>query len=380
MKRVRNLLLWLLLLTKRLYKKPAYIAIMLIIPVVIFAYSLTARQDSGMLTIVLSAQMPEDSLSASIINELIDSSNVIRFIGEKDADAAESMVYNGAADAAWIVSADIEEEMKAFVSGHYTGKGFVRVVIREETVPLLLANEKLSGRLFVHCARKCFVEHLRQEDRLSNDLSDEVLAAYFDGVSFKDDLFSYSYITASQADSNAGNYLLMPVRGILSIIVLIGAMAAAMFYITDDQEGLFSWINLRRKPYVELGCQLITVSNIMAVVVIALFAAKLQVSVFRELLVAILYVVCCAVFGQLTRILCHNRQTIGMLMPLLAMVMLVFCPVFISFPGLKAIQLLFPPTYYLNAVYNTSYMFYMVLYTIVLWGLYKLSTLVLKRI
>lgn len=380
MKKVRVLLLWLLLLTKRLYKKPAFLVILIVIPAVIFAYGLTAQQDSGMMTIVLSAEAPEDALSGSLIRELSNSSDVIRFICEQDANTAEEMVYNGAADAAWIILSSIKEDLEAFASGHYTGKGFVRVVAREETVPLLLANEKLSGRLFIYCAKTCFVQHLRQGEAVLEDVSDEDIIKYFDGITFDGELFSYSYISDSKPKSNAMNYLLMPVRGILSILVLIGAMAAAMFYIADDSEGLFSWISLRKKPFVELGCQIIALTNIMAVVLIAIIAADLHVHIFRELLAAALYVLCCAVFGQLIRLLCRNRQSIGMLMPILAMLMLVICPVFISIPGLKPIQLLFPPTYYLNAVYNSAYLSYMVLYTVALWVIYKCTSRVRKRL
>lgn len=373
MNKLRVLLLWLFLLTKRLYKKPAFLTILIGIPVVIFAYGLTAQEDSGMITVVLSSQNMEDEFSVSLIDELKDSSELIRFLVEEDPSVAEEMVYNGAADGAWIISSSAKEDLTSFVKGQYTGKGFVKVVVREETIPLLLANEKLSGRLFVKSAKACFLQHLRKDAALK-ELSDAEIMGYFDGVSIEEDLFSYSYVSNSANNSNARNYLLMPVRGILSIVVMIGAMAASMFYISDDSDGLFSWISLRRKPYVELGCQVIALSNIMVVVLIAIFAAGLHVSVLRELLICALYVLCCAVFGQFIRMLCRTRQCIGMVMPLLVMVMLVVCPVFISLPGLKPLQMLLPPTYYLNAVYNNAYLAYLVLYTFVIGLLCRLMS------
>lgn len=366
MKKMRILLLWLLLLTKRLYKKPAFWAILIIIPVVVFAYGLTAREDSGMLTVVLSAQNTEDLFSNAVIDELKGSSDIIRFIVKEDPSVAEEMVHNGAADAAWILSSSAKEDLESFVRGRYTGKGFVRVVVREETVPLILVNEKLSGQLFMHSAKACFLQYLREDDAL-NGLTDAEIVRYFDGVSIEDDLFSYSYISKSDNNENSRNYLLMPVRGILSILVTIGAMAAAMFYIADESEGLFSWISLRRKGYVELGCQVIALSNIMAVVLIAIIAAGIHVQILKELLLSTMYVLCCAVFGQFIRMLFRTRQWIGMVMPFLAVIMLVICPVFVSLPGLKPLQMLFPPTYYLNAVYNNAYFLYLTLYTLVLW-------------
>ena len=378
MKSIRVFLMWLLLLTKRLYKKPAFLAIVIIIPIIVLAYSIVAQQDSGMMTIVLSAENPESQLSQKMIAEFENSSEIIRFIYEKDPATAEEMVYNGAADSAWIISSEIELELKAFVSGHYTGKGFVRVVVREETVPISLANEKLSGKLFVECAKTCFADFLRENESTLQDVSVDTLLKYFDGVIFEEELFSYSYISGAASDENARNYLLMPVRGLLSVVVLIGAMAAAMFFISDDNSGLFSCVSLRKKQYVELSCQLIAVGNIMLCVLVALICAKLHVEIYKELSVAVSYICCCAVFGQLIRIFSRNLQTIGMLIPILSIVMLVICPVFISIPGMKGIQLLFPPTYYLYAIHDMAYVGYMLLYTIGVWLLYKLSSLFLK--
>ena len=378
MKSIRTLLMWLLLLTKRLYKKPAFLAIIILIPAVILAYSLVAQNESGMMTVVLSAQDPQNHLSERLIKEFENSSDIIRFIHEEDPVVAEEMVYNGVADSAWIVSADIETELKAFVSGHYTGKGFVRVVVREETLPILLANEKLSGKLFVECARTCFVDHLRENESALKNTSDEELLKYFDNISFNEELFDYSYVSGIASEENARNYLLMPVRGLLSILVVIGAMAAAMFYMADEQSGLFSRVSLRKKQYVELGCQIIAVTNVMLVVLVALIAARLNVVLYKELLVSVCYICCCAVFGQLIRLLCRNLQGVGMLIPLLSMVMLVICPVFISIPGITGLQLLFPPTYYLNAIYDLAYAGYMILYTVGLWLIYKCCAKLLK--
>ena len=366
MKKIRALGMWLLFLTKRLYKKPAFLGILIVIPIVIFTYSLTAQQDSGMMTIVLAAEAPENQLSRSLIQELSNSSEVIRFITDKSAMAAEEMVYNGVADAAWIISADIEQELNDFVSGRYTGRGFVKVIVREETIPVLLTEEKLSGQLFICCARTCFIEHLRSNENVLSDLTDEQIGQYFDGISIDNDIFSYSSIDSPTPGSGSKNYLLMPLRGILSVLVMIAAMAAAIFYISDERNGLFSWINIRLKPFVEFGYQFIVVSNVMLFVLVSFIASGISIGLLREVYSALLYVICCSVFGQTMRLLCRNSKVIGMIMPILAMAMLVICPVFISLTDLKLLQLLFPPTYYLNGLYNSAYLAYMCVYIIVL--------------
>lgn len=379
MRKIRFILIWMWMLTKRLYKKPAYLALLLFIPVVVFSYSIIAQNDSGMMTIVIALEDPADTLSIRLSDELANSSNIIRFITSEQPDDAVELVYNGVADAAWIIQSNIEKQIVDFVSGSYSGPGFVRVVVREKNVPLMLANEKLSGKLFVHCAKTCFLQCIREEATQVNELSDDQILSYFDQTEFDDGLFEYVYIDNPQLNSNAKNYLLMPIRGLLAVLAVIVALSTAMFYIQDDQDGLFSWVNYSKRTWIEFGYQLIAIGNVMLFVVVALFSAKLNISISREILCAFIYVLCCASFGQLLRLWGKSQHVVSMLLPIIVIVMFVVCPVFISIPGFEYLQLLFPVSYYLHAIYNSQYILYMLIYTICMWILFKISALALKR-
>ena len=46
---------WLLMMTKRLYKKPTFVVILILIPVLVLGYGLVAAEDSGMVTIALAS-------------------------------------------------------------------------------------------------------------------------------------------------------------------------------------------------------------------------------------------------------------------------------------------------------------------------------------
>lgn len=380
MRKIRIVLMWLWLLTKRLYKKPAFLILLVSVPLIVFGYSLSAQEESGMMTIVVAVEDSTDPFSQSLISELQESSNVIRFMQDDDPVKARQMVYDGVVDAAWIFPEDIEQQIYDFVAGTYTGQGFISVIVREETVSLMLTNEKLSGKLFVSCARNCFLQYFRQNAPEMDSLTDEQILAYFDGVTFDESLFSFSYVDSSVENENSMNYLLMPVRGILAVLIVIGGMATAMFYTTDDREGLFSWISLRNKPFVELGYQAISLTNITAVVLIALCAAGLSVGILRELLSAVLYILCCSVFCQLLRLWCGGVRVTAMVLPVLIIAMITVCPIFFSVPAMKYVQLLFPPTFYINAIYNYKYLLYMLVYSLIVKCLYEVSIRVFKRI
>ena len=378
MNKFKKLLVWFWMLTKRLYKKPAFLLILAIVPVVILCYGLISQQESGMVTIAITCEDPSDSAAFSFASDFVDSSEVIRFVFVADLDNARKMVNDGVTDAAWIIKEDFEHALVDFIENKGGRSQLVTVVVREETVPLMLANEKLSGKLFLQLARRYFLYYYRQNAPELELLTDEQILEYYDNISINEDLFEFSYIDSSQ-NKNTLNYLLIPVRGILAILVVVGSMATAMFYICDNREGLFYWISGKRKPIVELGYQFVSLINIVLVVEASLFFAGIASSIFRELLCALLYIICCAYFGRLVRVVCHSEKFVSMIVPVLVVLMLIVCPIFISMPGFDVIKFLFPPTYYINATVNNMYFVYMMVYTFVLKIIYDLLCRLFRR-
>ena len=59
---MKRMLIWLRLLTKRLYKKPVFLVILVLIPLLTFSYRVVAEQESGMVTVALAGNqdMMED--------------------------------------------------------------------------------------------------------------------------------------------------------------------------------------------------------------------------------------------------------------------------------------------------------------------------------
>ena len=76
---MQRLLKWALMLSKRLYKKVAFLAIMLAIPVFALALSFAAKQDSGFIKIVLTKEDANDVVATKIVDELLQDNTLINF-------------------------------------------------------------------------------------------------------------------------------------------------------------------------------------------------------------------------------------------------------------------------------------------------------------
>lgn len=376
---MRRLWMWLLLLNKRLYKKATFVALLLLIPLLIVALGAVAQQDSGFVTVALVQEDPTDVMVSAIVEDLVEGRKVLRFVRCETVAAAEAMVSGRQADAAWIFPEQLQEKLDMFLKTRRNKQPVVTVLLREETVPLRLANEKLAGALYTHCAPMLYRHYARTKTPELDALSDEKLMTYYEEFEQKNALFRFAYPDGRTSESVEGGYLVTPIRGLLSVFVLLGGLAAAMFYKQDERRGVFAWVRQSRLPAVAAGCESIAVFNLSVVMLLSLSAIGVTASLSREIALLLLYIACCTAFCSLLLQVCRRASVLGMVTPPLIVCMVVICPVFFNFVQLWPVQLLFPPTYYLNAVYNDRYFLYGVIYTVVCAALSVLFGLVRRK-
>ena len=361
MKKLGKVLLWLWLLTKRLYKKPTFLVILVLIPLLVLGYSAVAEQDSGMVVIALAG--PEDPLVEQMFAELTSSGQLMQYKICETAEEAELLVRTGKADGAWIFPDQLQEHIDSFVKDPENNGSFVRVLQREENVAMMLARERLSGVLYPQIARSYYIRFMRKNYEQLDHLSDEELLQYYDGVDLTQELFAYDGADAPKAESV--HYLMSPMRGLLAVVVILGAMAAAMYVVRDEQNGTFQWVPEKYQLLPELGTQWSTALNLGAVSLLALMLSGMAKGVAVELAAVLCYSLCAASFGMLLRRVLGSVRRIGTAVPILIVVMLLVCPVFFDLGPLRRLQLLLPPTYYINGVYDPAYLGYMVVYSFV---------------
>lgn len=368
------LFLW-WLLQKRLLRKPMFLILLILIPILCFGYSTVAREDSGILTVAL-AQTGTDPFTANVIDDLASSSELIRFRVCSDPETAEQLVLQGQADAAWIFPEDLQRQISRFAADPRPANAFVQVLERESNVLMLLSREKLSGALYGLCAQRLYLHYLRENVPSSAGATDEQLLRYFNGAGTPRDLFIFT-----QADGTAApesDLLTSPVRGLLGVIIVLAGISAAMYYCRDLQQGTFARVPVHLLPLAELGCIFTATFDLALVSSLSLVISGLSGSWLREFLIGSLYSLSVAGFSMVLRRLMGSVKGIGILLPLLITAMLVLCPVFftLALPGDP--QYLLPPTYYIYSAYNDIFSLYMLLYSAATVALYLLLHFIRK--
>lgn len=357
-----------LILTKRLLRKPGFVAILIMVPLLVAAMGVVSKSsDSGLVTVALAMQDAEDATARAVVDDLTKNNRLINFVLCGTPAEAHAHVEQGDADAAWIFPAEMSRKIQKFTAHPHRNNAFVAVVQREDSVMLRLSHEKLNAALYPHLSRAIYKNYAVANLTL-NELDYAQLDEYYSAVNADGaDVFRLVYAASEQVATNDTDYLLAPLRGLLAIMITLGGFAVAMFYMQDESRGTFDRLPPNRRFTFSLSYHASAVVCVALAALLALFITGLSVGFLREIATMALYCVITVGFFVALRLLCRDIRLLGALMPALAVAMLIVCPVFLNIPVPVAGYLL-PPYYYLNAVYDASWLLYMLIYAAVIYA------------
>lgn len=354
-------LLWAALLTKRLYKKWTFLLLLALIPVLVLGYGMVDKSDAGVLTIALSCQNWEDEAAAEMVNSLQNGSQLIRFQVYPTEEAAEEAVKSAEVDAAWIFLEGTQERLEAFAHGFSNRDAFIRVVEREESVSTILAREKLSAAAYTQVGEALYVQYLRAKVPALEGVSQDEFLEYFRQVNLNGQLFTFASQGQETTEQEA-TYLTAPVRGLLAVVVVLSGLAGVMYHQQDKAAGTFARVPENRGFLLEMGCQLLILTNVLVVAEVALILTGDTRGFWPETGAFVVFLFACLGFSMLLGTLLSHRNAMAVAMPVIAVAMLAVCPVFFDLGILRRFQLLFPPTYFLRGLYQPQYLLWGMLY------------------
>ncbi len=344
MKKIKKLLCWYHTFHKRFFLKKSYIVLLLLVPIMGLLLGITATMDSGMLTVCLSSE-GDDAVSDAIIEELLCEKGIIRFLRETPEKAIELLKF-GKADAAWIFREDFSEKAKNFAERQSSSNSLVTVLQREEGIAQMLSREKLCGILYPYVSEQFYISYVKNE--IAVNIDDEAALKYYNTVMPEGtELFDFSF---TRNDNAPKGYLTAPLRGLLSVMVVLSAFAVSMFYKMDEEREMFARIEKMHRILFAFGYHFSAVLDVGVAMIISLALCGVWMGTIRELTMLIIFVFITVLFSMAVERLLKRLNIFAALIPLLIIAMIVICPVFFSFNALKPIQMLFPPYYYLEAM------------------------------
>lgn len=366
MKKIRRVFLWLMMLNKRLLKKISFLIILCSIPLLVLGVNLMAKQESGILRVIL-CQEDADDLSEKIVSQLLDMKSALSFVEVETEEEAIRLVQANKADAAWIFPEDFEGVMKTYFQEGIWDEPLIRVVEKEDNVMLHLSREVLFGGLYNSITYTVYEQFVRTEVLDGMEVSDEELWESYQKTNMEENMFVFSYLDGETADMGT-SYMLYPVRGLLALVIVLCSLALGLYFMQDEQNGIFIRLPLNRTVLGSVLYQMPGLVDVGLVVLLALFFSGVAIGLLTELGLMFVYLWMVAGFSDLVRRLCKKQVRLGALIPMLVLVMLAVTPIFMGAPNVKWLQLLLPPYYYINALHSNAYRIGMLVYVAVIFA------------
>lgn len=375
MKAFGRFLLWTGLFAKRLLRRPAYLAVLLLIPLFAAALTLFSHQKSGVVTVALVVEDPQDPAAAAAADRLTQGGSILLCLPMDSADEAREAVRAGRADAAWILNENFSAELDRFAARGNAAA--VTVVESGDNLLLLLAREKLFAAIYPETSFAVFSRFAADEIGLP-DADPALLRQYYASGTTDERVIRFETAEGREADTE-GSYLTAPLRGMLALLLVLCGMASGLYCYREERSGSFVWLAARKRRWLPLLSHVTAILPAALAALAALSLAGLTVDVWREALMLLLYVPAAALFCELLRCLCPSETHYGALIPVLTVAMLALCPIFLDLNLLPALRLLLPPTWLLRVLWNEAAFSGLLLYTLALLILTALASFLRQR-
>ncbi|SFO21004.1 ABC-2 type transport system permease protein [Pseudobutyrivibrio sp. UC1225] len=356
-----------LLLLKRFFRKKSYILMLLLVPLMVFLLKEVGHGQNSIMSI--GVYIPgEDASSQALRENLEHETGAIQYQFYDSEDDLKSDVANQTLTEGWIVPEDLDALVQQVASNQYPSER-VQVIIREAGLSHLLGKEIICSRIYPSVAKQLLINYMRLSISDGEMSAEQIshIEKSFDSFGLSDSLFKASYMDSSEM--NETPVILMPLRGILAMWLMLCGIATSMYYLEDQENGLFIWWHSKMRFCRDLGYYTVAFIAPSIITVISLIYSGTFTTATKELPALILYVLATIFFSMALRIIGSGKKFLGMLTPALIILSTLLSPVFVDLKSLRQIQKCCPAFHYLSSIHDTYYMVSLLIYTIFLGGL-----------
>ncbi|MBQ3865435.1 MAG: hypothetical protein II776_00925 [Clostridia bacterium] len=372
-KTLSRALTWCLLLQKRVLRRPAFLVILLLIPLLTAGFVLASDGDGGIYTIAL-IRDENDPEAVAFCDELVGSRGIFILKIMEDEELARELVERGEISYAWIFPPGFRDRLRAVIAGD-TSRPPVVVVEQEEAPLHAMTRERLFTYLFPKLSFELFRARIlaMEPDPVPTD---EELERMYRSAVIEEDVMAFVDLEGRPASSDV---VTSPLRGMLSLLILEGGLAAAVFCAGDVKNGVFLRQPRSRQRLVTLAAVTLPMLDLALAVFLSLCVSGLTADPLRDLLMLLLFVPAGAGLALLLLAVLRSSKRLGFSAMFTAVATLALCPVFLEVDSLKALSALLPATHYVRAVQAPGTAWSLVLYAAVTLAASFLFSLIPER-
>ncbi len=336
--------MWFYLFFKRNFRHPAFLILLVIIPLLALSLKLVSSRDSTLFKIGYAADSAPDETLLSLFDSFEDSSVLKLTPVENTPDALKE----GKLDAMWVFKGGFEESLRDFIK---TGEPAVKVYTREENEATELISEKLFCFVYPYLAPLVFEDYASE----IKSLTESEVKDYYSYKKLSDDIVRVVAIDKSERESEeVKSVSLSAMRGILALFVVLASLASALFTLDDERRGLFALTTGKRRLALYIYSIFSGILPTGAVYLLSIRLIGLWESFFAEASAFGVLALTSLAFSLFLASLFSDIGLFAAVIPTAALSSLLTSPIFLNISSFPVIQALFPTYYYLYSFTDLS--------------------------
>ena len=358
MKKLKTCLIWYRIFLHRFVRKRMYLLLLLFLPVSAGILQLVSAGDSSVMNVLLIRETsafadctdPDSNLSfEDFALRLQDRAGIVHYEISEDPTAAMDSVRSGDASCILFIPADISDAIQEYLSGDCDS--IFRVWTLKDNVACRLCREQIYAAVYPELSSAFTADYIysKSGDTDASAFTDRTYALYTGRPSF----FEYVYEDKSSISADAA-VLTAPLRGLLACFLFLTGLSLALFYLQDRQNGCFLSLSGKRNTFTAFLYILAGLTPAAVIMYLSLYCSGSFTHWPRELVLLTLYVLSTAAFSAFCASAFRDVSAFGAAVPVLVILSLILCPVFISVSFFSVPGSLLPGYHYLNALHSLT--------------------------
>lgn len=341
------------LFIKRLIKNPAFICILIMMPLLVTMFNRVNSKEER--SILVGVYYEKDELSKIVCENLKDKEGYIKFLIYNNKDEMTNEVQAKKLECAYIFPSDFKDRLD-----NYKIKKVITCIETPSTIISSLSDEVVFSEIIREYGKNIAVDFAKEKNIVVDNGGNNIknISKNYERFNTPESTFSidYKYINTDKIDSakTSDKTTTYVIHGIVSVLILISSLLGAVKWFGDEIRGLYSSFNSTEKIIIGF-ISILAPTMLMALSgIITIYLSNAYNYISREIISMILYVLLAVGFSYLIKLLVRSGTDICAMLPVITIGTLIFCPVFIDasifIPFVSWVNKLLPAFYYLEVI------------------------------
>lgn len=368
---MKTILTWSRLLTKRLLRKPSFILTLLLIPLFVLFLQRSLHSGDAILQVALFTESSDPSaLESTLLAKMTDASNsTVHFYICDSLSELQDDLDNNRAVCGYLFPRNLEQKLEEHAQKN---TAIITAYHQASATETRLLDEFVYRMIYEELAYDIVEQHIYEKKKETP--TDRLRTLY---KHYQQD---YTFIRFEYADGSDNqilnqensNYLLLPIRGICSVLILLAAMTGTIFWYEDHERKLFLWLPQPYKTMVPFLYSLIPAILAGICGIIAIIMTGFARQFLQECICMGLFLLAITAYSMLLRELLPDANSYLAAIPLSVIGSILLCPIFAdltaALPLLKSLRMLSPVSYYLNSIYMVQARWELFIYSVLIFA------------